>query len=1053
MPTPAIERGLKRGAVAWMANNPVTANLLMFSLLIGGLISFLNIKQEVFPDFELDAVNISVVYPGASPEEVERGIVLAVEEAVRGVEGVEKVTSTSREGRGMVVCELLLGADRQKAYQDIQQEVARITTFPEDAEEVEVSLATRRREVLQIALYGDESERTLRTLAEQVRDELLQNEDVTQVDLTGVRDPEISVSIPQDTLRAYGLTVVDVARIIDAASVELPAGGVKTRGGEILLRVRDRRDWGEQFARIPVLKTAGGRQVLLGEIAAVEDGFEDVDRYATYEGRRAVMIEIYRVGNQTPMQVAGAARRTLADLNAKLPPGVKLEVLRDWSDMYRQRAELLTKNGLLGLTLVLALLGLFLDARLAFWVAMGIPVSFLGGLLLMPLFGATINMISMFAFLIALGIVVDDAIVVGENVYEYHQRGYPFLKAAIVGTREVSMPVVFSVLTNIVAFVPLFFIPGLIGKIWGVIPIVVISVFSISLLESQYILPAHLGHGGDRRRTRIGRWFHERQQRFSVGFMRRVHEVYGPVLDWVLSHRYITTALGAAILVVTIGYVRSGRLGMVPMPRVDADYSVVTAALPFGSSVRATERVRDALEAAARDLGREIQEKDPRGRREVTGIYSEIGEEFRDVSGGHVVEVRAYLADADHRPVNTKEFTERWRARVGALAGVDAMQYESDRGGPGSGVSLSIQLSHADTRQLEKAAAETAAWLREFPGVSDIDMGYTPGKAQFDFTILPAGLSLGLTSEEIARQLRGAFYGAEALRQQRGRNEVKVRVRLPLEERGSEQDIGNLLIRAPTGAYVPLFEVARPERGRSYTTIQRRDGRRVFTVTANVTPVDASEAMLATYLGMKFPELRDRYPGLGYGFAGQQEDLRKGMKAMRIGFLAAILMVYLLLAIPFRSYTQPLIIMVSIPFGIVGAVAGHVLMDFSMSMISVMGIIALAGVVVNDSLVLIEYANARRKEGLNAHDAMLNAGVRRFRPIMLTTLTTFFGLAPMIFEQSRQARFMIPMALSLGYGLLFATVITLAMTPALYMILEDAAGFFKRLRGQEQTSA
>ncbi|MBU4460240.1 MAG: efflux RND transporter permease subunit, partial [Verrucomicrobia bacterium] len=939
MPTPAIERGLKRGAIAWMANNPVTANLIMMSLLIGGVISFLNIKQEVFPDFELDAVNISVVYPGASPEEVERGIILAVEEAVRGIEGVEKVSSSSREGVGMVVCELLLGADRQKAYQDIQQEVARITTFPEDAEEVEVALATRRREVMQIALYGDESERTLRMVAEQVRDELLQNEHITQVDLTGVHELEISVSIPQDTLRAYGLTVNDVARIIDAASVELPAGGVKTKGGEILLRVRDRRDWGVQFAKIPVLKTGSGRQVLLGEIATVEDGFEDVDRYATYDGKLAVMIEIFRVGDQTPIEVADAARRILDDLNATLPPGIKLQVLRDWSDIYRQRAMLLSKNGLLGLTLVLALLGVFLEARLALWVAMGIPVSFLGGLLLMPLFGATINMISMFAFLIALGIVVDDAIVVGENVYEYHQRGYPFLKAAIVGTREVTMPVIFSVLTNIVAFFPLFFVPGLIGKIWGVIPIVVIAVFSISLLECQFILPAHLGHGGDRKRGGIGRWMHERQQRFSVWFMDKVREIYGPALDWIMSHRYLTMAVGAAILIVTIGYVASGRLGMVPMPRVDADYSIVTAALPFGSSVQATERVRDVLESVARELGRKIRAEDPRNRDEVTGIYSVIGEDFRDVSGGHIVEVRAYLVDANNRPVNTREFTDRWRAAVGPIAGIETMQFESDRGGPGSGVSLSIQLSHGDSGRLEKAAAETAAWLQTFSNISDIDMGFTPGKAQFDFTILPGGLSLGLTSQEIARQLRGAFYGAEALRQQRGRNEVKVRVRLPLDERRSEQDIRNLLIRAPTGAYVPLFEVASPARGRSYTTIQRRDGRRVFTVTANVTPVDDSEKMLATYLAEKYPELRDKYPGLGYGFAGRQEDLRKGMKALQVGFLAAILMVYLLLAIPFRSYAQPLIIMVSIPFGIVGAVLGHLIMGYSMSMISVMGII------------------------------------------------------------------------------------------------------------------
>jgi len=1039
-----LGRRHSRGPIAWMATNPVTANLLMFALLLGGVITFLTIKQEVFPEFEIDRVDIAVAYPGASPAEVEKGIILAIEEGVRGIDGVDEVTSKASEGMGRVRCELLLGTDGQRVYQDIKQEVDRITTLPEDAEEPQVAMASHRHGVVTLVLYGEETEKRLRDLAEQTREELLQDPEITQVDLEGIRKLEITALVSRDTLRAYDLSVSDVAQAIDRASVELPAGGVKTSGGEVLLRIRDRRDWGREFEKIPIIRTADGRQVLLGEIASVRDDFEDVDMSATYDGKQSVLIEVYRIGKQKPLKVAAAVRAMVADLNAKLPPHLHIDVRNDRSEIYRQRAALLSKNGLIGLVLVLLLLGAFLDARLAFWVAMGIPISFLGGLILMPAMDVTINMISMFAFLIALGIVVDDAIVVGENVYEYHQRGMPFLKAAVIGTREVSMPVVFSVLTNIVAFFPLFWVPGVIGKIWKVIPAVVITVFAISLIECLFILPAHLGHTRKRTRSGFSLWFYERQQRFGTWFLDAVRRVYGPFLDHVLAHRYITCSLAACILIITIGYVKSGRIGMVPMPRVDADYSIVTAVLPYGSPVQASERVRDILEKSVGELSAEISREDPKHRKQIEGVYAEVGGDFRGVTGGHVVEIRAYLTDPDERPVFTREFTQRWREKTGAIAGLDTLQFESDRGGPGGGASLSLQLSHADSATLEKACLETVAWLDNFPNVSDVDPGFSAGKTQLDFTMLPAGLSLGLTSEDVARQARNAFYGAEALRQQRGRNEIKVRVRLADSDRDSEADVQGLLIRTPAGTYVPLSEVAKPTRGRSYTSIDRRNSQRVLTVTANVRPYDASEKMLNTYLAEKFPELKERYPGLGYGFAGRQQDLREGMAALRVGFLVAILVIYVCLAVPFRSYSQPLIIMTSIPFGIVGAVIGHLIMGYSLSLMSMMGVIALSGVVVNDSLVLIDFANRRKLDGMDAHDAMLNAGVRRFRPVMLTTLTTFGGLAPMIFEQSRQARFMIPMALSLGYGILFATLITLILVPALYMITEDAQKLFRR---------
>jgi multidrug efflux pump subunit AcrB len=1028
-----------RGPIAWMAGNSVAANLAMFVLIVGGLITAARIKKEVFPDFTLDTVTVSVSYPGASPEEVERGIILVVEENIRGIEGVKEVTSKGTEGRATISAELLEGSDAQKVYQDIQQEVDRITTFPEDAEKPTVEVAARRRGVLDLALYGDVPEKTLREQAELIRDRLLLDENITQVELTGVRDLEITISVSREALRKYGLTLSDVSNRIGNLALELPGGGIKTASGEILLRIKERRDYGEEFAKLPIITAADGTLVRLGDIAEVNDGFdEDADEFASWDGKPAVMIDIYRVGDQTPIAVSDAAMTLVEQLNLELPEGLALVVRRDMSDIYRQRLHLLAKNGLIGLTLVIVVLGLFLEARLAFWVMMGIPISFLGGICLMPFFGGSINIISMFAFLISLGIVVDDAIVVGENVYEHRQKGDSFLTAAIQGTREVAMPVTFSVLTNIVTFLPLMFLPGVIGKIWFFIPIVVVSVFSISLLECVFVLPAHLGHARRTARTAVGRWLHARQQAFSRFFMRSVRIVYGPVLELCLRNRYIVTALGTAILILTFGYVNSKRIGIVPMMAVESDFSTVTAVLPYGSPVERTMAVRDQLIAAAQRVAEQHG-----GETLMRGVYAEVGARHRDLAGSHVVQVRAYLTPPEERPIPTTKFTDYWRAETGPMAGLETILFEADRGGPGSGASLSIQLYHSNSETLHQASSELAARLEEFSNVSDVDDGFSEGKPQLDFQMRPEGLALGLTAANVARQVRNAFYGAEALRQQRGRNEVKVKVRLPRSERLSEHDLDEFLVRTPEGIDVPLRDVAVATRGRAYTSIDRKNGQRSVEVTANVTPRSDSENVLGDVLRDMLPELKQKYPGLAQGFGGRQKDLREGMSSLMLGFAVAIFAIYALLAIPFRSYAQPLIIMVCIPFGIVGAVIAHAVMGYPLSMISMMGIVALSGVVVNDSLVLIDFANGERKRGLNLHDAVTSAGIRRFRPILLTTLTTFFGLAPMIFETSRQARFMIPMAISLGFGILFSTLITLILVPALYLIIEDVQRLFR----------
>ncbi len=1026
----------QRGPLAWMARNRVTPNLLMIFLLVGGLYMTGKIKKEVFPEFELDMVTVSVAYPGASPEEVEQGILLAVEEAVRSLEGIKELTASAREGRGTVTAELHADADQQKAYQEIRQEVDRIITFPEDAEEPQVSLLTRRREVLDLQLYGDVTERALRETAEQVRDRLLQDPAITQVDLAGARDLEIHVDIPQANLRAYGLTPDALAGILAAASTEVPGGSLETRGGDVLLRISDRRDWAAEFARIPIITTAEGSVVLLEDVAVIREDFEDSDRLATYNGQRSIGLEVYRVGDQTPIGVSDAVRRLMVDIAADLPDGIDWTINSDSSDIYRQRLQLLLKNAFIGLFLVLLLLGMFLEFKLAFWVTMGIPISFLGGLLFLPAMGVSINIISMFAFIVALGIVVDDAIIAGENIYEYRQRGHGPLKAAVLGARDVSIPITYAILTNVVAFLPLYFVPGTMGKIWQAIPLVVITVFLISWVEALLILPAHLAHTRSKPGSAFTAWLHERQQRFSRAVSRFIETRYRPFLEFCVRWRGLTVAVGFACFFIVVSYAASGRIGVILMPRVESDRAVVTAVLPPGSSIERAISVQkvlvDAMEKVAAKHG---------GEELLQGIFAEVNETS--------IGVTAYLTPPGVRPLNTGTVTQLWRDEVGPLVGLESLRFESDRGGPGRGAALSVELSHRDTDILDRASAELAARLEEFDNVKDIDDGFTPGKEQLDFSIRPEGLSLGLTSREVARQVRNAFSGTTALRQQRGRNEVTVRVRLPLAERSSEFDVENLLLRTPAGTFVPLLEVAEVKRGRAYAGISRRDARRTVTVSANVEPIDQTGQVKATLDRSILPRLASDYPGLSYDYQGRQATMRESTQGLFAGFGLALVAIYFLLAIPFRSYVQPAIVMLAIPFGIVGAILGHLLMGYSLSLMSMMGIVALSGVVVNDSLVLIDYANRRRLEGLTAFEAISAAGTRRFRPVLLTTLTTFGGLAPMIFETSRQARFLIPLALSLGFGILFATVITLLLVPCLYLLVDDALrtlGFSDELR-------
>ncbi|MEM6961215.1 MAG: efflux RND transporter permease subunit, partial [Myxococcota bacterium] len=1030
-----------RGPLAWMATNRVAANILMSVLLFGGCIVLAtSIKQEVFPEVDLDTVSVQIDYPGASPAEVEQGVVLAVEEAVRGLDGVEEVQSTAREGSASVTVRLLIGADPDAALNDVKSAVDRISSFPEDAERPVISLLTNRNQVLSVVISavdqpGESTEEVLKQLAEQLREELLSDDGISYAEVSGARPLEISVEVAQDALRKYGLTLPAIADAISQSSVEIPGGSVKTDSGEILLRTAERRDQGQEFGDIVLLAREDGTTVRLRDVAQVHDGFQELDQETYFNGRRAIMVQVYRVGRETPIEVSSAVQRHL-ELR-QWPPGVNATLWNDQSVMYRERVELLGRNAALGLMLVLVILGMFLEPKLAFWVTLGIPISFAGALLFLPIAEVSINMISLFAFIVTLGMVVDDAIVVGESIYKQREAGKSFAEASIQGVREVAVPVTFSIITTCVAFSPMLFIPGFMGKFFRVIPAVVIGVLIVSLIESFFVLPAHLSH-------RMPWWLQGLffplfklmellgEKRVSKGLSNFIETRYRPFVRAALRWRYVTVATCIAVFLASMGIVSGGRLPFTFLPKIEGDIVQVNLEMPVSTPASETSRLRQELvDAGHRALLRLGGEDDLRGLMSSLGSRLRVEEDRLNPgsSGGHVAAAMLALVPTSEREFTTGELAQLWRDEVQELPGARSLTFEYAIGAD-SGAAIDVELSHPDAETLEGAAAELAQKLQSYAGVADIDAGFSQGKQQLDIRLRPEARALGLSESDIARQVRGAYYGSEAVRQQRGRDEVRVYVRLPLEERQSLYSVEQLIVRTPSNGEIPLAQAATIDFGRAYTEINRTEGKRTVSVTADV---DESEGnanqVVASLVEKELPQLMTDYPGLTYRFGGQQEAQSDALTILGLGFLMALIIMYGLLAIVFRSYAQPTIVLSAIPFGFVGAIWGHVLMNSGLSVMSMMGVVALSGVVVNDSLILIVAVNEYRRTH-STEDAVVEGSVRRFRPILLTSLTTFFGLVPMILETSVQARFLIPMAISLGFGVLFATFIILIQIPA-----------------------
>ncbi len=1019
-----------KALIKWMAGNHVAANLLMLFFIVGGLIMAGSIKQEIFPDIELDLVEISVAYLGAGPEEIEEGIILPIEERLSGLDSIKEIRSTAKEGIGIVTAEIYENRNPDLALQDIKNEIDQIVTFPKEAEKPIIRKLTRRRQVLYLALYGDVPEATLHYWAEKIKDDLLALPEISQIELRGLRPYEISIEVPQSNLRKYGLNLSQIAARVSEASRDIPGGDIDDKRTRTLLRTKERRYHGREYGDITIVSN-GYDEVRLKNIAQITDGFRDVGIYSTFDSKPCAMIEIFRVGKEKPKDISRAVRRYIAEHERLMPPSLHLAIWNDRAEILKSRLDLLVKNGLTGLCLVIVILGLFLQIRLAFWVMLGIPISFLGALFLMPAMGLSINMISLFAFIMALGIVVDDAIVVGENIYEQRFRGKDYYQAAVDGAAEVAVPVIFAVLTTITAFSPLLFVSGSMGKFISVIAKVAITIFLLSLVESLLILPAHLNQRPKELEEEWWpiKWLNSISSAFEKGLSRFVNGPFSSMLDWMLKYRYATIAWALGSIIVTAGMVGGGIIKYRFFPKVESDTIKVHIQMVPGTSAEETAKVMKMVEEKGLAAIAHFERQE--GYKLLKHVYSLVGD-----GGENKGRLSFYLIPSGERHTTTRQISNYWRGLVGPMPGVEFIAFQSDLIHMGD--NIDIRIYHNDFNVLEKAALEMETALSQYPGVTDIANSLAKGKKEVKITLRPEAASLGVTEKDLGTQVRSAFYGATALRMMRGPNEVWVMVRLPEYERRSLWNLKNLWIIKQDGTEIPLQQAAFLTLGRGYNVISHADGVRIVDVTANVDEKKANpEEILADLKKNLFPRMKSDYPGLRIKLMGESKRSRESMQSLKHGFLMALIAMYGLLAIPFRSYFQPLLIMAAIPFGIVGAIMGHFLLGKNLSMMSMFGLVALAGVVVNDSLLLLDYANRLRRDGASPLHAVKTAALRRFRPILLTSLTTFFGLVPMLTETSRQAQFLIPMAISLAFGILFATGITLVIIPALYLAQND----------------
>lgn len=1024
------------GIIAWFAQNKIAAKLITIFVLISGFISLQDIRKEILPNISLDIISISVPYPGASPEDVEKSVLNRIESAVYDLEGVKSLSAKAVEHLGVVTIEVDYGYDAKYLLNEIKARVEGIGTFPKDVERPIIKEISVRNLVAYVMISGQADEATLNLLAEQIKQDLTASPTISQVELVAARPYEIAIEVSEASLQRYGLSFFEVANAIRQSSMDLPTGVIKTAQGAISVKAKGQVYVGDEFEEIAVRAMPDGSQILVKDVAKVFDGFKEGNALSQFNGRPAVALGVYRVGDQNILDISKALNDYVKRPTSYIPEGIQLDVWQDSSFYFKGRMDMLYDNAIGGLIIVFIILLLFLRLRLSFWVSVGIPVSFMGAFALLPHFDGSLNMISMFALILVLGIVVDDAIVVGENIFSHHSRGNTGVAGAISGTQEVANPVIFSVLTTVVAFLPLVLLPGPEGKLMRLIPIVVILVLLFSLLESLLCLPSHVsGMSNNRFDTYpvIG-WI---QRRFSSFLDRFLENVYSPFLEACLRWRYMVLCSFIGGLLVCFALMGAGWVKVVFFSTIEADTASATVTFAQNSSPQTVRAGIEKIESAALQLKRELREET--GVEQIMNVFTS----FTGDEGGRLV---IELAPAENRQLSGQRIIEAWRKKVGDLPDVVDLDFRATLNQPGS--TINIELASSSLDDLRAAANGLKEQLIMDKGLFDVRDSFQKGKQELHIELKPVARNLGLSLDDVAMQVRQAYHGIDVQNLQRGEQDVKVVVRYTAEERSSLWYLENMSIRLRDGSNVPLLTVADIEYGEGASQIDRHNRRRIIRVSAKVDDDITSPARVMEDLKANFLDtLSDRYPGMTWAISGAQKEKEEFKEYLIKAYIFALMAMYIMMAVLFRSYAQPLMVMSAVPFGLIGALLGHVLAGLDLTVWSLVGMIAVSGVVVNDNLVLVDFMNTNRDKGIPLLESIRKAGVARFRPIMLTSLTTFGGLAPLMLEKSLQAQFLIPMAVSLAFGVLFATLISLVLVPALYHIVYDMENVFARVLG------
>lgn len=1083
-----------KSLIQWAVRNSPAMNTIMVAVLGVGIMTMLTMRREVFPEFELEIILVTVPYPGASPEEVEEGICQKIEEAVQSIAGIKKQTAVAQEGSGFLVLELESHVrDVHKVLSEVRSNIDRIPSMPELAEDPEVKQITIRQPAIMVGVVGTlsdapDAELRLRELAEDIRTDLLQLPAISQATLVGARNYQIDVEIPESTLRKHGLTLKQVAQIIRRENIEVPGGSLKSEAQEVLLRAKNKHTTGEMIAGLPLVTQPGGTVLTVSDLATVRDEFVDVVSVNEINGRPGMTIAVEKTSQEDLLQIVEEVKEFIA--KKQMPPGHELVTWGDRSVEVRERLWMIADNGVQGLVLVFVLLALFLDIRLAFWVAWGIPMAMFGAFIVLGAAGQTLNMLSMYAFLIVMGMGLDDAIVIGENIFEHRQRGKNFVNAAIDGTMEVLPSVLSSVLTAVTAFIPLAFVAGVMGKFIAVMPLAVVATLLVSLAESTFMLPVHLSHlrEGDigdplnwaARARRLSRnwsplfrltfgnllvsaayiaeqiayplqrlgvwsnWLSKHCVRFLNGFIERC---YIPALRFSLDNPGIMLSSAFCLILMAVGLVRSGITPYILFPKIDGNVIEAMAIYPEGTPTSVPAEATRQLEAAIlrvneryENEGQPVVKLWRRGVGHITATDGVEGEQ--NTIGSHLGGISVELIESSQRNVSSQELIRQWREEAGEFPGVEKLTYRSPSMGPG-GMPIEFKLlaDREHFNELEEAVEECKAQLAGFPGIYDVADDSRPGKWEFQIRIKEKARAMGVQLAELADTVRGAYYGEEVMRLQRGRHEVKLMVRYPPKERSTFADFDDIYVRTEDGTERPLTELADVQVVRGYGEINRVDQMRSITITADVDEAVGNASNTVADLQAQFmPTLFAKYPNVRVRWEGQEEESNESMRSLAKGLSVSIVAMFILLAIEFRSYAQPFIILLIIPFGFVGAIAGHAVMGMPLTLFSIFGLVGLTGIVVNDAIVLIDFINRGLADGLPLREALLMGGRRRFRPIMLTSVSTVGGLLPIMFEKSLQAQILIPMAASIAFGLSMTMVLTLMISPVFYQAYARMSG-------------